>query len=171
MQTKKCSHCNIIKPVSDFRIRIEKRTKKPKPYYNNTCRVCDAEIHREYINKKKQNPKWLKERNRKQREYNKKNNVYKKCWQKLKNDPEWKNKLKAWREKNKDRVKKKQKLRSLKHHTKIRDNITDAYVINRLMSQFKGLTREEILNNPEIMQIKRNEILIHRVKIEINKNE
>lgn len=49
--TKLCKHCNIEKPLTDFRIR------KDNSKYRNECKKCETQKHNEYYHKNKEHIK------------------------------------------------------------------------------------------------------------------
>lgn len=163
-ERKYCKKCGKVKPSSEFRIRTEKRTLPHLEYLNYQCRTCEAEYSKRYHHDRKDDQEYMKKNAERVRLYDKRTGASKKRWQKRKNDVEFKKKIAEYRKLNSKRIKANQRKRSLKHHTINRDQITDAYCIARLKSQFKGITNEFIISNPDLIEIKRNEILIFRVK-------
>lgn len=169
MQVEKyCKYCDQILPFHKFRIRVDKRKSKECEYLNNKCRDCEKIDRIDNYNQNRENPDWVKEYNRKSSEYQKSSGANKRRYEQNKDNPQWKQALKDWREKNINSVKKNQKRRSLKHHAVNRDKITDAYVFQRLKQQFPEITKEFLLENEDLIDLKRSEILNHRLKKILN---
>lgn len=166
METKICSRCKVGKDLSEFRMRYDKRGKGSKSlvYPNNTCRKCDTEIQNKYYFKHKDTPGFLEKWINKSREYYSANREKIKEKMKLKRQtPEYKAMMKAYREKNKEKIYKQELVTKQRYHKKNRDNITDTYAINILKNNKKEVNEESI-------EIQKNKILIHRIKDVINNN-
>lgn len=155
---KTCTKCNKVKNDSDFRVRKGKK-KGQSPYLNSSCRECDAKCAREYYQKVKDYPEFKKKNQSRVKEYNKKTGYSKKRWQKNKSSELWLNRLRQWREDNKERVRALQSIRSKKWHINAMNNISDTYIISKIREQ-TGFSKEDITQ--EMIDIKRLQILIYR---------
>lgn len=185
---KVCRNCLINKEDSEFRIRHDKRSGISR--LNNTCRFCDAEYSRMYYDKHKNDPAFKEKNVKRVRAYAHKNVDVIKVrrqtkeylekhakWElnryyrmkdvingkaKVKRQtPEYKAKMKAYREKNKEKIFKQEVVTKKRYHEKHRDNLTDKYIIRQLISQDVA-TREVLLAHPEIIEAKRLQLLIIR---------
>lgn len=79
--------------------------------------------------------------------------------------PEYKAKMKEYRENNKQKIYQQEVITKKRYHEKNRDAVTDEYVIGRLIQQ--GYKREEC--TPELIELKRVKILKKRLKNKIAK--
>src|ERR1035437_8975402 len=187
---KICNRCKVPKEDDDFRVRISKD--KKYSFLNNTCKQCDNELAHIYYNKHKDEVAFKNKNSERVRryaqsnveniklrhktsEYLKKHNQWAKKWYYKMKDvinakaktkretPEYKAYVVAYRERRKDRIYKQEVVSKKRYHEKNRDAITDRYAINLLRTQGYG-TVEEIENNPELIEIKRSEILLSRIK-------
>lgn len=189
---KTCNRCHIKKDDSEFRTRREARKGNPFDYLNNECKQCDKERATIYYNKKKDDPAF-KEKNRRRarnytesnpdkvkmrrstKEYAKKhaewalNRYYRMkdivaAKMKLKRQtPEYKAKMKAYRQKRKEIIHSQEVVTKRRYHEKHRDSVTDEYIIRQLITQ--GLATREMLEqseNYQIIEAKRLQILIKR---------
>lgn len=147
---KYCKYCDKTKPIGEFRKRIDKRVKQKKIYRDSKCISCQSE--------------YLKGR---YQEYYR--NYYKKHSDKIKKhtkDCRDRNPEKAreyssnWNKNNKDRHSKSHK----KWAEKVRGSISDVYVYGLLKKKYPFITKEYIKKYPQLIKIKRAEILIFRLK-------
>ncbi len=154
---------------------------------NPTCKKCDAEMASIYYHKHKNDPAFKQKNCIRAKQYAEKNidqiktrkatpefktkhaehNL--KSYHKVKDlisakmkhkrqTPEYKAMMRDYRNRNKDKIFKQEKVTKLRYHEKNRDDITDAYVINLLRGQ-------GIINpTAEQIEIKRAEILLLRIK-------
>ena len=151
MEIKKCSKCNEIKDISNFRAYI----RWDKNYYEGQCKSCKYNYKKEW---RKLNPEKVKEESLTKYYKDKENNpeklkkAYKKRWQLVKSIPELYEKVK----KAKLDWKKKSKYDHL-YAKKIRMNLTDVYIKGLAKKQGK---RELYLQNPILIDV-------HRILIKI----
>jgi thermostable 8-oxoguanine DNA glycosylase len=82
---------------------------------------------------------------------------------KYRSTPEYKAKRAAYIAKNKNKIQEQEKITKSRYSEKNKNEVSDAYVINKLVQQGYG-TKEEIMNNPELIGIKRVQILSRRIK-------
>lgn len=184
-----CSKCKEIKTVDYFRIRTDKRIKKQ--YYNSNCRKCEGEIATEYYKKNKVKPEFKKKNVERVREYAKKNIDQIKSrrsteeWRKKKagweldryyrkrdeinekqrekrKTPEYKEKMKAYRLKNKEKIQAQEVVTKKRYQDKHKTRLTDRYIVNLLRTQGYG-TPEELFANKDLIGIKRTKVLIVRI--------
>lgn len=187
---KVCTRCKKEKQKSDFSIK-----KENDKYWTlvPTCKKCSSEISKIYYEKKKNDPDFKLKNSERVKKYANKNidaiknrrslDDYKKkhaVWnlkhyykvrdlinekQKLKRQTErYKANRKRYIQNNKDKISQQEANAKLRYHVKNRDAITDTYVISQLVNQRFG-TREEIANNLELIEIKRSQILLKRIKL------
>lgn len=129
---KVCSLCKINKEDSEFRLRRETRGKRgggKLVYLNNTCKKCDSEISNNHYFKNKDNPEWLEKWRGKSSQYHKlhREDILKKMKERNAT-PEFKEYMKEWRKKNKDKVLQTGNVRNKKYGKRIRAKISPAYV-------------------------------------------
>lgn len=184
-----CIRCKDDKPVEEFRIRTDK--KKGLKYYNSNCIACDNEVAKEYYLKVKDNPEFKEKNRRRQKEYADKNIdqikerrqtteyrakhlKWEKGRYKRKRDeinakmkikrqtPEYKAMMKAYRQRNKEKIHQQEVITKQRYHEKNKKPITDKYVSNLLRTQGIKIT-------PENIEIKRGQILISRIKDKVLK--
>lgn len=160
---KFCSRCHIEKPESDFRVRVEKRSDPPFSYFNNTCRACDAEITRAAWAEKRKTPEGRKKNCESARKaYRKRREKVKAQMKKKRQTPDYKEKMREYRRKNKEKIFSQEVATKKRYQEKHKSQITDKYVIGKLREQGNlNPTEEEI-------EIKRAKILIHRIKEKID---
>lgn len=190
---KTCTRCKIEKEDSEFRIRTNKDN--DKTYLNPTCRKCDIDVARIYYNKHKDEPEFKRKnaerakrytesnadivkQRRSTAEYLKKhaywesNRYYKmrdkiNARQKIKRQtPEYKAYMKAYRAARKEKIYRQELITKKRYTDKNRDSVSDEYCIAKIKVQ-KNINRDAI--TPEMIQIKRGQILIKRLKNKIAK--
>jgi len=170
---KICSRCKILKEDDQFRLRYDKRGKGSKKltYLNNTCKKCDSEISNRSYFKNKYDPEFHKNWIAKSNEYYHKNKaaIAKKMKEK-RQTPEYKIKMKTYREKRKSIIQQQEVITKRRYHEKHRDGVTDSYVIRQLVTQGFG-KYEEIEKNKDLIEIKRIKILNKRLRNEIAKRK
>lgn len=163
---KLCSRCNIEKDDSAFRVRTDKRRNPPLVYLNNTCYDCDAETQRERVRKQRQTPEGRKKHNQwANKSYHRHRDDRVRKMREKRKTPEYKAKMKEYRENNKQKIYQQEVITKKRYHEKNRDAVTDEYVIGRLIQQ--GYKREEC--TPELIELKRVKILKKRLKNKIAK--
>lgn len=139
--TKYCKYCDSDKPISDFRIRLDKRRIPALEYINNKCKQCESGdsshkwklIQNGYIQTKRIKRTWLDGEHKRNKKWS----------------------ISETHKKSVD-----------KYYTQNSVNLTDLHVAKRLKSQFPFMDRSEILKDKELIDLKRAEILIYR----LNKN-
>jgi hypothetical protein len=171
-ESKICGRCKIDKPKSEYRIRVEKRDKKGMGgfrYLNNTCIQCDKEIAAENYVKQRQSPEFIKKHNQwaKQRYWRNRDKLVEKA-KEYRDKPSAKENMKKYRQKNKDKIAEQERITKERYLRKNVDPITDKYVARLLVTQGHG-TFDEIINNKELIEIKRGQILLRRIKKQMAK--
>lgn len=187
---KICGSCKVEKNDSEFRTRKDGRPGRECTYLNNYCIECDKIRARIYYAQKKDDPEF-KEKNRirarqyqhanpdkiksrkstqefKQKHAAQENARYYKmkdivsAKMKIKRQtPEYKEMMRAYRCKNKEKIAKQELITKRRYHEKHRDKLTDEYIIRQLISQGVA-TRESLKIHPEIIEAKRIQLLIKR---------
>ena len=160
---KVCTRCKKEKNSTQFRKRYKYKLFKKYYYRNPTCRQCEAELTREYYNANKHDEKF------KQKNINNANRYWEENREsvllKLKRKretPEYQKYRREYDKKNRARIKSLQKVRSKKWHDNSRDNLTDGYIISKLI-QKSGITKEEVLQHPELIEAYRANIKLKRL--------
>jgi hypothetical protein len=171
---KICSRCKHNLEDSAFRMRYDKRGRGSKAlsYLNNTCRKCDSEISNKQYFHKKDDPGFLENWRKKSREYSQKNKEIIKQKNKIKRQtPEYKKMVRDYRAKNKEKISKQEKITRERYARKNTDNLTDTYIIQKLIAGDKGITTKEAAKifPKELIEAKRLQILLKR-KIKNNGN-
>lgn len=158
---KLCSCCYKTRKAKFFRERLDKRSNLM--YLNNTCRSCDALKSKEYYVSKKNDPKFKIKNINRVREYYEKNRDVIISKRKINHQSLKYKKYRAkYVLKNKDKISADHKIIAYKWHKNSMEKLTDSYVIGKLM-QKSTLTRKDILERPQIIEIKRNVIKLKRI--------
>lgn len=159
-EPKVCSRCQELKGPESFRIREDKRIGRECKYLNNTCRQCDAAYSKarwdkiKYLEEEK-----LKNRARARR-YAKDNwDVVREKDQARRQTPQARAVRAKYREANLEKIQAHEAAAKWRYHIKNRDQLTDAYIINRLM-QKSPLAKNEI--PPALIELKRIQIQCER---------
>jgi hypothetical protein len=166
-ETKVCSRCQSEKPKTDFRIRTDKRSEPAFTYLNNTCMKCDADIQRERHRRQRATAEGRQKHNDQAKTFHRRHREKVLSIGKQKRQtPEYKEKMRAYRKRNKDKIHNQEVVTKKRYHEKHRDNVTDEYVIRQLITQGVA-TRDSLRSHPELIEAKRIQILIKR---QINSN-
>jgi hypothetical protein len=139
--TKYCKYCDSDLPISEFRIRFDKRRLPPLEYVNSKCKQCES---------KDSSHKWKLLKNG----YIQTKRI--KC-EDLNNEPK---RNKKWS------ISKTHKKSVDKYYVNNSLKLTDLHIAKRLKAKFPFMKRSEILKDKELIETKRAEILIYR----LNKN-
>lgn len=158
MQT--CLICGEEKEVSEFRGKTDKRIKDPvkRVFFSKTCKKCEAAKQKERVKKQRSTPEGKERHNKWANEFHSRHRE--KCLAKMKErrqTPEYKAYMKAYREKNKEKIKEQELITKRKYHEKNKKEITDKYASHILRTQGKDISEE----NLELEKVK---ILVHRIK-------
>lgn len=187
-KSKRCTRCKIEKPTDEFRIRQE----DGKYYYiNSTCKKCDAELTRTYYEKHKNDEDFKRRNCERAKAYVEKNPdkvrlrkstiEFKKNHCKLNKDsyhrmkeviaakmklirqtPEFKKKMKAYRDKNKDKIYQQEQITKRRYQVKNQEPLTDKYILNKMSIPLTELEKIKTVL-PELIEVKREQIKLHRV--------
>lgn len=163
---KVCSRCHIDKEDECFRVRKENR-RGCCTYLNNNCIECERELKREYDKNVKLRPDYpAKHAAWNLKNYHKNRDKFIKKMKERRTTPEYKAYMKAYRERNKEKIREQEIITKKRYQEKNWSELSDVYVINQLVSQ--GVADKELLlQTPELIQLKRVQILIKR-KIKTN---
>lgn len=164
MNLKVCSNCKVEKSESDFRVRKDKRIKNPKKriYLNNVCLTCEAIQQRERNKKQRLTKEGRERHNRWAREFHQRHRE--KCIAYLRDRrkaPEFKVYMKAYRERNKERIRQQEIITKQRYQEKNRDSLSDEYIIRLLICQGIG-DRGTLMKNYDVIEAKRLQLLIKR---------
>ena len=162
--SKVCTKCGIEKDDDCFR-KIKSNLCKLGYYISGSCRECQNIVQREKDKKRRAEEPEYRQACR---------DRVKKCQKTDKGKISKKKSYVKYKEKNREyylnNYKKayQQRLERLKKDT---ESISDEYVITQLQNPHRKVkyTREYLKEHPEIIEIARNKILIHRLKIELEK--
>lgn len=165
---KNCTNCKKDKDVTDFRLRHDKR-KGNYYYFNNHCKECENEKQKEYYEKAKNNENFKIKNRKRVKKYIEKNiDIVKEKTKKRRLGNKYRENRKQYILKNKDKIYEQEKICKLKYHNKNRDELTDKYIV-RLILQKTNLRKEDILNCPKLIEVKRKQIqLIRKINERIN---
>lgn len=169
---KVCSHCHLQKEDTEFRMRREFRRKGGGPllYLNNVCKSCDAVIANKYYSHHKDDPKFKDQWLKKSRDYYHLNKEKIKEKMKAKRQtPEYKAMMKAYREKNKEKIRTDSNRRNKKYLNKIKNDISDQYLKRLSLTaayqvnsdRYKQKTNSYNLYEPSVLK---QRIAINRIK-------
>lgn len=159
---KKCSKCKIIKESQEFRIRKDKRV-VGRFYINPSCRKCERLYTKQWYNKNKEDLNFKTQAAKRAREYYYKNHtIVLEKERKRHHSKEYRTYMKNYRLKNKEKIALLHDPIVKKFHEKMRDTLSDSYIIKLLMVDGK-LTRKEILEYPKLIEAKREQIKILRL--------
>lgn len=160
---KVCSRCHIEKQDGEFRLRFDKKGKgsRQRKYLTNICKACESEISNQHYFKNKDNPEFHREWVQKSRDYyHKHKDEIKEKMKAKRQTPAYKEMMKVYREKRKDIIYQQEVVTKRRYHEKHRDKITDKYIIGLLRTA--GIEPQKITR--ELIEIKRSEVLLHRIK-------
>lgn len=143
--------------------RKEAKKISDRKYYLKNKEKLKAKA-KEYVSKNR-----AKVLQRKKDYYFKNRNYFLKSKKLLRATPEYKQYVKEYRKKNRDRIIELQKITSERSIRKMVDSISDSYVVGQILcSPLNTLTRAEIKANKSLIDIKRWQILIGRLKRKIS---
>lgn len=185
---KICTRCREVKLKDDYRIRIDKNG---SCYINPTCKKCDTEITSLYYNKRKNDPEFKRKNIERAKAYSEKNpdkiklrkstiefrkkhcknnkdsyyrmkDVIAAKMKIVRQTPEFKRKMKAYRERNKEKIYQQEVITKKRYQLKNTEQITDKYVMNRIGIPLTELEKVKAVL-PEMIDLKREQIKLHRV--------
>lgn len=167
---KECSKCLLVLPVYEFSVVVDKRPGKECVYLHNVCKKCVCKKAMEYYNKKKNDPDFKKKNRERVKKWSTENKEYVAEKRKeVRKSDEYKEYVKAYYEKNHDKIRHQASKTNDKYIREQRAKITDKYAIILLMHPRNGLTRDVITK--DMIEMKKIEIAIDRLKRLIKKNE
>lgn len=160
---KTCTKCCIPKPIKRFRKRTKFKNSVAYAYIQKKCMDCECKEQKERYHK---NIEIHRERNRSRaRKYYNENkdilNEIKRDLRKEKNNPILLYQ-REYNKKNKDKIAKQHKIVAKRFQEKIRDNLSDSYVIQHII-QRTSLKREDIEKYPEMIEAYRQQMKINRI--------
>jgi len=159
-EKKVCTRCKNEKVAKAFRVRV----KNGNSYLNSTCKKCESELAMICHNKKKNDPEFKKKNAERSKKYVIEHSDEVRAKRKTyRQTPAYKKMMKEYRQRNKHKIYLQEIVTKSRYHEKNRDPITDKYVINILRTQ--GIRNP----SPEVIEIKRSQILLARIKKKINK--
>jgi hypothetical protein len=155
---KQCTGCKTIKAISDFRLRLDKRSGKKYP--NSTCRDCDAVAARKYRESVRGiEDIEIKNRERAKDYYYENIGIVREKAQARRQEESYKQNRKKYIQKNKEKIIAQEKVCKERYHQKNRDELTDVYVGSKITSK-TGLSRNEIPQ--ELIELKRAQLELQR---------
>jgi len=157
-----CTKCTLPKPDSKYRRRHKMRNGKKEFYTMGECSDCVAKRANKYYHNN------LDKCRKRGRETAKKNYSKRLAYtqQYRKNNPEWWAKyMEKYREDNKEHIAKMHKKIGKEWHKKNRDELSETYVIQKLI-QGTNLKRADIEPFPELIDAHRQNIKIKRLIIQ-----
>jgi len=163
-----CSgECNDkLLPVNKFRIRKRKGT--DIEYYSSRCRECENTQSKGYYQKVKDDPDFIINNRARCKAHRDKDVKKTKQREKVRRQkPAYKKWVKRYYKKHKKKIQQQQKARGSRWHQNRKEKVTDKYAIDKLKAQ--GYTAEQINANASLIEIKRTEILLSRVKKKVKR--
>lgn len=164
---KTCIRCKKEKEESEFGRQISRY--KDKVYFGlkGNCSECLNEIAKDNYRKVKDDQEFKKKNRARIKAYRHKIGNKDKAKQKKRRQSEkYKATRKRYIEAHKEKIFQQESIVKDRFFKKHRDNISDSYVINLLMKQGHG-THAEVQDNKELIEIKRTQILLFRLKRKI----
>jgi len=163
--SKQCTKCKKDKQQQHFRIRHQKGKTGTTYYLNPTCLSCDRQYARDKHKRDRATEEGKKKHNNwaNQRYHRRRDEMVEKA-KEYRNSEQGRQTRKAYIKKNKNKIYEQEVVCKKKYHEKNRDSISDRYALNLLKTQ--GYSESEITS--ELIEIKKAEILIHRLKTKIN---
>lgn len=160
----KCPHCDEDKPNDAFRTRTDRRCNPWLVYLSNVCKECEAKEQRERNKRNRDNPEYRRKHNEwaKQAYHrNKEQRVLKA--REYRSNPSSKEKRKEYIEKNRDKIFEQEKVCKRKYHERAVRELTDVYISQGIYNEKNNtLTLEEIRNNKELIELKRQYLILLR---------
>lgn len=158
--------CGKRKTLAKFRIRVYKHS--GAQYYNTECKICENNRAKAVYNKVKDDPEFIKKNRTRIKKYREDNIELEKERQKAKRQtPGYKKFVKKYYKKNKKKILEQQRITGRRWHEKEKKAVTDQYVIGKLVTQ--GYTKEQIELTPQLIEIKRGQILLARIKRKVKR--
>lgn len=155
---KTCSKCKKDKESDCFRPRFDKRN--GRHYLNPSCKECDAAESRAYYAKVKDIEEFkFKNRSRVKKYHIENTDIVREKQQARRQTERHRNNRKVYIIKNKEKIHAQEKICKRKYHEKHRDNLTDEYILSRLV-QKSPLSKNEIPKS--LIKLKRLEIICKR---------
>jgi hypothetical protein len=163
--SKQCTKCKKDKQQQEFRIRHQKGKTGTTYYLNPSCLECDRQYGRDKHKRDRATEDGRNKHNNwaKQRYHRRRDEMVQKA-KEYRESEMGRETRKSYIKKNKNKIYEQETVCKKKYHEKHRDGITDRYAINQLRGQ--GYKGEEI--SAELIEIKKAEIQIHRLKLKIN---
>lgn len=160
---KICSRCRLLKSHKEYRWRTEKRSKSyPFCYPNSTCKKCDSELSKErhMVLKNDEEYKIIsRERAKKSYQKNRTKNLLAAKQYRLKDSS--RERRKEYISENKGKIKQQEDICKKRYFNYHRDNLTDQYIIWRLIGKMK-LDKKIIKEMPELIEAKRAQLKLLR---------
>jgi len=159
--TKECNRCGKSKPLDKFRRRIKKERERDgiNDYYiMGECRACEKEKREKYYwgNRDIMLKRMIDNRKKNGHKYEAREKRYRK-----ENYPKIKKYMTKYRADNKEYLAMMHKPRAKAWHDKNRDELSDIYVIYKII-QRTGLKRADIEPYPELIEVYRQNIMLKR---------
>lgn len=168
---KICTGCKNKKGKDQFRIRDKKYKGESRYYLSPRCKGCENEEQKIRYLKIKDDLLFKKKNHQRAKDYCKKNKTRIKQKNSIKRQTDkYKTYVKEYRKKNKAKIQQQETVTKNRYHSKNRDPITDKYVIRQLISQGYG-SKEQVMGDKELIELKRIQILNKRIKMEIIKKQ
>ncbi len=171
LQTKICNKCSGDLPLGKFRRRKDSRRPGVK-YYVGTCTDCEKKLSKGRYHEVKDDPQFRKLDRAKSKAYRKANADVLKVKRSLNYtnaNPEFKAYRERYIAKNKAHIEKQEVVTRARYHTKNRDGLTDTYIIKLLVNN--GYTKEQVLQNPNLIVERREKIKSQRLRLAKEKIE
>lgn len=163
---KACKSCQLNLNESVFRKKLDKRD--GKYYLSSNCIKCESELARIYHNKRKDDPIFKEKNRQRTKNWSIENYEYIQEYNKYRRSiPENKERRKEYNEANRDIIRLHSNKCNDKYIKKQRNSITDQYAIIQICHPRNGITRDMVTK--EMIELKKIDIVIDRIKKQINK--
>lgn len=159
---KCCKRCKVVKSGTHFRIRTESRRGCNFKYLNYTCRECDSILQRERWNTIKYLPEEIAKNRTRSKQYREKNKEAILEKEKLRRQTEsYKENRRKYIERNKEKIFSQEEICKKRYSKYHMENITDKYAFSLLRAQ-GVIDKDSAKKYPEIIELKKAQLLLHR---------
>lgn len=158
------------KKITHFRLRYQKYKDKKYYYINPWCRECENKIASEYHNARKDDESFRKKNRERTRKYHQENReIIVQREKKRRQKKSYIVNRKKYIAKNKQKIYEQEKKAKKKYYDFHKNNLTDHYVISKIIQKTK-LTKADVISKPDLIEAWRTKIKLIRL-IKQKKND
>lgn len=158
-ETKICTCCKMPKSKKRFRWR----TKKGYTYQQGKCIDCENAEQKIRYDSKKDNIDFKIKNRQRVKNYQRENwDVVQEKNKKRRQTKRYKENRRKYTLKNYDKISRDHKIRAKKWFEKNRDELSDSYVVSKIIGKTK-VSPDEVRREPELIEIKRMQLKLGRV--------